>query len=49
MKTTDFRRRFIYDIETDFIGKGGFAKVYKALDTTLNQTVARSAAAEINH
>ena len=40
MKTTDFRRRFIYDIETDFIGKGGFAKVYKALDTTLNQTVA---------
>ena len=35
----EFRRRFVYD-ETDQLGVGGFAKVYKAYDRQFDETVA---------
>src|SRR5688572_20398695 len=36
----DFRTRYRYNPQTDFIDKGGFARVYKAFDTMLERQVA---------
>ncbi|MCU7549849.1 protein kinase [Chitinophagaceae bacterium LB-8] len=36
----EFRDRYQFDTKTDFIAKGGFAKVYKAYDTMMDRTVA---------
>lgn len=36
----DFKERYIYNSQTDFLGKGGFARVYKAKDVLLNRIVA---------
>lgn len=36
----DFRQRYQFDALKDLIGKGGFAKVYKATDTLRKRTVA---------
>ncbi len=36
----DFRERYIFDVKKDFVGKGGFARVYKALDKVRQRTVA---------
>ncbi|GAB4133106.1 MAG: hypothetical protein Fur0041_05060 [Bacteroidia bacterium] len=35
-----FRERFNYNPQTDELGRGGFATVYKAVDTTTGQVVA---------
>ena len=36
----NFKERYKYNSKTDLLGKGGFAKVYKASDTLLERTVA---------
>ena len=36
----DFKERYQFDINTDLIGKGGFARVYKAYDVLLERVVA---------
>jgi serine/threonine protein kinase len=36
----DFKERYIYNPANDLLGKGGFARVYKAQDKLLNRTVA---------
>ena len=36
----NFKERYIYNPTTDLLGKGGFARVYKAQDKLLNRTVA---------
>lgn len=36
----DFHERYEFNPKTDFLGKGGFSKVYKAHDTLLQRTVA---------
>jgi formylglycine-generating enzyme required for sulfatase activity len=36
----DFQQRYVFDPKTDLLGKGGFSKVYKAMDTLLERTVA---------
>lgn len=36
----DFKSRYRYNTETDLLGKGGFARVYKAYDTLLDREVA---------
>ncbi|PAC28864.1 serine/threonine-protein kinase [Flectobacillus sp. BAB-3569] len=36
----DFKSRYIYNLKEDLIGKGGFARVYKAQDTLLDRSVA---------
>lgn len=36
----DFKERYIYNPTIDLLGKGGFARVYKAQDKLLNRTVA---------
>ncbi len=36
----DFKDRYIYNSQVDFLGKGGFARVYKAKDVLLNRIVA---------
>ena len=40
MTLQEFRQRYQYDIKTDRLGEGGFAKVYKATDTLMKRTVA---------
>lgn len=40
MTIDEFRRRYTYDVRTDLIGEGGFARVYKATDTIAHRTVA---------
>ncbi len=40
MTLQEFRQRYQYIPERDLLGKGGFAKVYKALDVVENRTVA---------
>src|SRR5919205_235555 len=36
----DFQQRYVFDPQTDLLGKGGFSKVYRATDTLLERTVA---------
>lgn len=36
----DFRSRYNYDPKTDFVNKGGFARVFKAYDNVLDRQVA---------
>lgn len=36
----DFKSRYKYNTDTDLLGKGGFARVYKAYDTLLDREVA---------
>lgn len=36
----NFKARYKFDAEKDLIGKGGFARVFKAFDTVRNRTVA---------
>jgi serine/threonine protein kinase len=36
----DFRERYTYDPQTDLLGRGGFARVYKAYDVLLERHVA---------
>jgi len=36
----DFKERYTYDTETDLLGRGGFARVYKAFDVLLERYVA---------
>lgn len=40
MTTDEFRRRYVYDVRTDLLGEGGFARVYKATDTVTHRSVA---------
>lgn len=40
MTLQEFRQRYKYNPETDTLGEGGFAKVYKAYDTLMKRTVA---------
>lgn len=40
MTIDEFRRRYAYDVRTDLIGEGGFARVYKATDNVAHRTVA---------
>ncbi len=40
MTLKEFRGRYRYDPHTDILGKGGFAKVYKAYDTLMQRNVA---------
>lgn len=40
MTYAEFQKRFEYDPDTDQLGEGGFAKVYKAWDTTRNEFAA---------
>ena len=40
MTLKEFRQRYKYNPETDTLGEGGFAKVYKAYDTLMKRTVA---------
>ncbi|MGB0840143.1 MAG: serine/threonine-protein kinase [Chitinophagales bacterium] len=40
MTLQEFKQRYRYDANKDLIGKGGFAKVYRAYDTLMNRTVA---------
>lgn len=40
MTLKEFRQRYKYDPETDTLGEGGFAKVYKAYDVLMKRTVA---------
>jgi serine/threonine protein kinase len=40
MTIEEFRRRYAYDVRTDLIGEGGFARVYKAEDKVAHRTVA---------
>ncbi|MBK8679272.1 MAG: hypothetical protein IPN25_11585 [Sphingobacteriales bacterium] len=44
----DFRQRYQFDALKDLIGKGGFAKVYKATDTLRKRTVALKFYTELN-
>ncbi len=36
----DFQKRYQFDPQTDMVGKGGFAKVFRAFDTVRKRTVA---------
>lgn len=36
----DFHTRYKYNLKTDLLGKGGFARVYRAWDNVLDRTVA---------
>lgn len=36
----DFQTRYIFNPQADFLGKGGFSRVYRATDTLLERTVA---------
>jgi serine/threonine protein kinase len=36
----NFRDRYQYNPVIDFLGKGGFARVYKSKDSLFNRTVA---------
>lgn len=40
MTLKDFRNRYQYNPDQDFLGEGGFSKVYKAMDTQMNREVA---------
>lgn len=40
MTLEEFQRRYRYNPNTDLLGKGGFSRVYKALDTHTGRTVA---------
>ena len=40
MTLKEFRQRYKYNPETDLLGEGGFAKVYRAYDTLMKRTVA---------
>jgi len=40
MNLKEFRQRYKYNPETDTLGEGGFAKVYKAYDKLMKRTVA---------
>lgn len=40
MNLKEFRQRYEYNPETDTLGEGGFAKVYKAYDKLMKRTVA---------
>ncbi len=40
MNLKEFRQRYKYNPETDILGEGGFAKVYKAYDMLMKRTVA---------